>query len=197
MMKILNYVLSASLLVLLGCSPVKLPVSSQYQLSAFNGTHRANHVSSTVLLITHPEAVSAYQTEAMLYMRKPFKLETFAHNAWSATPADMLYPLLLKTMQKTAAFHAITTSPYSEEADYRLDSQILDLKQNFLKKPSTLEMTVKVVFTHIKDNHVLGSKIITLCIPCPSDTPYGGVLAANRASYQLTGFIAAFVLRSV
>ena len=171
----------------LGCSAIKLPVSNEYQLSAFSSKQYATKPQSVTLLVTAPEAVAGYQTEQMLYVNKPFQLEAFTQNAWSNPPADMLFPLLVQSMQRTGFFYAVASSPYNSQADYRLDTQLLALKQSFLQKPSLLEFSVKIVLTRVEDSKVIASRIISKQIPCSADTPYGGVVAANKASEQFTG----------
>lgn len=185
------------ILGLIGCSPVKTPVTNEYQLTAFSTrqwTSKPHHVS---ILVTAPEAVAGFQTEEMLYINKPYKLESFVKNAWTAPPADMLFPLLIQSLQRTGYFYAVTSSPYSEEANYRLDTQLLSLAQNFLKKPSVLEFSVKVVLTRTNDNKVIGSQIISQQVVCLSDTPYGGVMAANKASIEFTARVADFVISRI
>lgn len=189
-----TFLSSVSLILLAGCSAVTLPVTNEYQLSAYSGKQFSARPKNISLLVTTPEAVAGYQTDAMLYVKKAFQLEPFAKNSWTSPPADMLYPLLIQSLQRTGYFHAIATSPYSEKADYRLDTQLIELKQNFLKKPSTIDFSAKIVLTHIEENKVLASRIINLNIPCPSDSPYGGVVAANQASYRFTEAVTRFVL---
>ena len=133
----------------------------------------------------------------MLYIKKPFQVEAFVENAWASPPGDMLHPLIVQSLQRTGYFHAVTSSPYSEEADYRLDTQLLVLNQNFLKKPSVIEFVVKVVLTNNDNNHIMASRIISHQIPCSRDTPYGGVIAANRAAELFTATVTDFVLSHI
>jgi cholesterol transport system auxiliary component len=194
MMKILAvFLVSLSSLVLVACSPVKVSVKNQYQLSAYSAKQMAQKPMPITLLVTVPDAAAGYQTEQMLYIKRPFELEPFAKNAWVNPPADMLYPLILQSLQRTNLFEAVTSNAYTLGVDYRLDTQLLSLDQNFLKKPSVLELSVKVVLTHVTDNKILASRIFNLKIPCPSDTPYGGVIAANRATEQFTANLAHFM----
>lgn len=186
--------LSSWIIVISGCSPVKTTINNQYQLSAFSAKQVVSKPRDIVILITTPEAVAGYQTEQMLYVKKAFQVEPFAKSAWVSPPGDMLYPLIVQSLQKTGYFFAVTSSPYVEEADYRLDTELLNLEQNFLKKPSIIDFSAKVVLTHIKDNRVLASRIINLKIPCPMDNPYGGVIAANRAVLQFTQNVTDFVI---
>ena len=197
-MKILSTILILVWAFMLSsCSPVKVNVSNQYQLSAYSTkqyTRKPRHIS---LMVTAPDAVAGYQTEQMLYMKKPFQLEAFAKNAWVSPPGDMLYPLMVESLQQTGFFYAVTSNAYSQGAGYRLDTQLLTLKQNFLVRPSVMEFSVKVVLTHIDNNKVLASRIISQIVPCPTDTPYGGVLAANRATQQFTAQLSDFVISHI
>ncbi|MGA9314692.1 MAG: ABC-type transport auxiliary lipoprotein family protein, partial [Solirubrobacteraceae bacterium] len=155
------------------------------------------HPRHLALWVTAPEAVAGYQTEQMLYVTKPFQLEPFVKNSWTNPPGDMLYPLMVQSLQKTAFFYAVMSSTYSQGADYRLDTQLLTLEQNFLRHPSVIEFSVKVVLTHVSDNKVIASRIISEQIACPADTPYGGVIAANKATLHFTAIMADFVVSHI
>ncbi len=198
MKKLLSTLILVSLLgTLISCSPVKLPVTNQYQLSSYSNKRLVNKPSHVTLLVTAPEAVAGFQTEAMLYIKKPYQLEAFAKNAWIDPPANMLYPLLIQSIQNTGYFNAVSSSSYTLGADYRLDTQLLHLDQNFLKRPSILEFSVKLVLTRISDNKIIASRIVSKNLPCPQDSPYGGVIAANQASLLITEEAARFVVRSI
>jgi cholesterol transport system auxiliary component len=197
-MRALNFLfLSMAFLFLLGCSPVKTTVSNQYQLSKFSGKQYTSNRSHVSLLVTAPDAVAGYQTEQMLYIKTPFKVEAFANNAWTNPPADMLYPLMTQSLLISGYFYAVASSPYGDGSDYRLDTQLLRLHQNFLKKPSEIEFTVKLVLTRVKDSKVIASRLINEHIPCLTDTPFGGVLAANKATEQFTAAVTNFVILHV
>lgn len=184
-------------LLLAGCTGVKMPVVNQYQITAFSSKKAQNTPQRQSLLVTIPEAASGYQTEEMLYISKPYKLEAFAKNAWVDAPANMLYPLLVQSLQSSGYFYAVTSSAYAQRADYRLDSQLLNLEQNFLQKPSFVSLAVKVVLTQVSDNKILASQIIRKRKTCAADTPYGGVMAANQATADLTAAVSYFVLSHI
>lgn len=189
--------LSASILVLTACLPVKIPATNQYQLSAYSNKQLVSHPRNLALWVTPPEAAAGYQTEQMLYVVKPFELSAFVKNTWANPPGEMLYPLMVQSLQKAGFFHAVMSSSYSQGADYRLDTQVLSLEQNFLRKPSVLQFSAKVVLTRTVDNKVIASRIISEQIPCPADTPYGGVVAANEATRQFTAAMSAFVVSHI
>jgi cholesterol transport system auxiliary component len=196
-MKNWHSALLSFVLCITACSPVKIPVIQQYQLNAFS-TKLLRHKPTTSSLYVSPvEAAGGYQTEKMLYIDKTFGLHPFTKNAWVDSPGDMLYPLLVESLQKSGYFKAIVSKVYAEYFDYRLDTYLLKLQQNFTKKPSQLELSVKVVVTDVKHNKPLRSRIIHVKALCPMNTPYGGVIAANKATLALTAQITDFVIRTI
>lgn len=181
-------------LVLTACSPIKTTVSNLYKLDTYSPKRLSQSHTNQSLLITMPEATAGYQFSTMLYVKKPFELASFANNAWVDQPAHMLLPLLAQSLQSSNYFYAISSSINSEHTDYRLDTQLIELQQNFLKKPSQIEIVVKVVLSHVNDNRVVASRVISEHANCPADTPYGGVVAANLATKRLTARISDFVV---
>jgi cholesterol transport system auxiliary component len=183
--------------LLTACSPIKTPVSNEYKLEAFTSRRLTTHAAHQSILVTMPDAVAGYQTEEMLYIKKPFELSSFANNAWVDPPADMLFPLILQSLQHSGYFYAIVSTPHGEQTDYRLDTQLIALQQNFLKKPSVVDLVVKVVLTQVNDNRVVASKLISQHTCSPAESPYGGVIAANRATENFTAEVTDFVVSHV
>ena len=183
--------------LLTACSPIKTTVTNQYKLESFSAkqiTQKPTHLS---LLVSQPDAIAGYQTEQMMYNSKPFELSSFVHSAWISSPANMLYPLIIQSLEKSHYFFAIASGPDADRTNYRLDTQLFELQQNFLTKPSTVQLVAKVIITHIADNRVLSSRIITQRIPCPQDTPLGGVIAANQATTAFTAAVTDFVIKQI
>lgn len=190
-------ILLYALLILTACSPIKTPITNQYQIDAFSAKKLVKQRTDVSILISQPESMSANQTEQMHYVDKPYELNTFVHNAWVSSPANMIYPLITQSIQMTGYFHAVASGPYVDKADYRLDTQLITLRQNFLVKPSVIELVAKVMLTHIADNRVVASRVISERVTCPMDTPYGGVIGANNAARAFTAKVSAFVITEV
>lgn len=184
-------------LIIAACSPVKTAVSNLYKLDAYSPKRLSQSHSNQSILITMPEATAGYQFSTMLYVKKPFELASFANNAWVDQPAHMLMPLLAQSLQSSNYFYAVSSSINSEHTDYRLDTQLIELQQNFMKKPSQIEIVVKVVLSHISDNRVIASRVLSEYVNSPTETPYGGVIAANLATKHLTARISDFVVTEV
>lgn len=185
------------LLFLAGCSPIKTPVSNEYKLGEYSNKRLASSPSKLSIFVATPEAVAGYGNEDMLYVNKPFELSSFVNNAWVDPPATMLLPLIAQSLQHSGYFYAVTSSPHSESTDYRLDTQLIELQQNFLTKPSHVDLVVKVVLSNVNDNRVVASRLISQQVKCPTDTPYGGVTAANIAAKNFTAEATTFVVSQV
>lgn len=183
--------------LLTACSPVKPLITNQYKLGAFSHKQLSNKFSHRSILVNAPDAVAGYQTDQMLYVQKPFELTAFVHNSWVSPPADMLLPLIVQSLQRSGYFYAVVSSPNGELADYRIDTQLIELQQNFLTKPSVINLAVKVVLSNIKDNRIVASRLFRQQVTCPMETPYGGVIAANRATENFTAELTHFVIAQI
>ena len=181
-------------LILTNCSSIQTPITDQYRLSGYSHQVLRNHPTAHSILVNKPEAVAGYETNQMLYINKPYELTPFAHNAWVNPPAEMLFPLIVESLQTSGYFFAVASSPTAESTQYRIDTQLIELHQNFLVRPSVIELTVKVVLTDAPNNHVIASKMIKERIPCVRNNPYGGVMAANEATRRFTAELTRFVI---
>lgn len=181
---------------LISSCAIKPSVTNQYQLTEFSSKNLVAHGSHS-LLVTLPETIDAYDSEQMFYVDKRFELKAFAHNAWVASPGEMLFPLMLQSFQQSGYFNVVASGAYAEKTAYRLDTQLIELHQNFLTKPSRLSFRVKITLTDLNKSKVMGSKLINIAIKCPFDTPYGGVLAANMATKQFTLLTTAFAIKLI
>lgn len=189
----------AWILILIGlgaCTPVKIPNITAWQLKAFSQKRWSRTEARHSILVVLPEAAAGYQSSGMLYVKRRFSLKPFAKHAWVDSPASMLHPLLIESLQSSGYFQAVTSIPFAEPVEYRLDTQLLKLQQNFVKKPSVLEFSAKIVLTQMDKNRILVSRIINLEMPCPQDSPYGGVIAANKISEAFTAKVTGFVIKN-
>ncbi|CEK11675.1 ABC-type transport auxiliary lipoprotein family protein [Legionella hackeliae] len=192
-----KYSLVILILVLLsGCS-VKPLITNQYKLGAFSTKQFSKSPSRHSIFVNTPDAVAGYQDESMLYTVKTYELTPFVHSAWVDQPAEMLLPLIVQSFQRSGYFHVVASSPGAEVAEYRIDTQLIELQQSFLTKPSTVHFVVKSVLVRVEDSQVIASRIFSHIVPCPADTPYGGVVAANQATLLFTTELTKFVINHI
>ncbi|KTD22902.1 ABC transporter auxiliary component [Legionella lansingensis] len=196
MKKFIFLLLTCAFVGLTGCA-VKPLVTDQFKLAAHSKKQLTNRASRHSIFVNTPDAVAGYQGEEMLYTDRPFELKHFVHSAWVDQPAEMLLPLIVQSLQRSGYFHVVASSPGAEITEYRIDTQLIELHQNFLTKPSFVSLIVKVVLVRVEDNHVVASRIFNYKVTCAADTPYGGVVAANRATELLTAAITNFTVNRI
>lgn len=191
--------LTISMLSIYGCSllsPVNKPQNT-YVLTAIPEYVPTKKRRPINLLVTTPETNPAYNTTQMAYVVKPYEINYFSLNNWVEIPAQMLHPLIVQTLQNTHHFHAIVTSSYFGHYDYLLSTQILKLQQNFLCQDLNYELKLRVQLIKITTNEVVATKQISVFEPIRQATPYGGVIAANRATAKALQEIATFCLKNI
>lgn len=189
-----------SMMILSSCSlftPVKLEPESAYMLNAVPHPYVQHSPRPLTLLVAMPETSPAYNTTQMAYTVRPYQIAYFGKNRWAETPSHMLQPLLVQTLQNTGYFRAIVTPPFTGSYHYVLNSQILQLQQNFTETPAVLQFMVRFQITDMNTNQIIATKQITIRQPILQRTPYGGVLAANRAMQKMLDRLAHFCMSNI
>lgn len=150
--------------------------------------------SAPSLLIARPTAAPGFNTPAMAYVKEKYRLDYFAYNRWVDTPANMLWPLITKSIQQTGIFSSVMAKPTAGETDWRLETKILKLQQVFTEHRSELQLVIAVQLFDERNNRVVVTSEFNLSQPGLEENPYAGVVAANTAvaNYldELNGFLA-------
>lgn len=179
--------------LLVACSGVNLPALTKYQLLGINTKAMEGKSRGTSILVNQPTATAGFQTNQMRYAKKPYEIASFSKNVWMATPADMIYPLVMESLQNTRHFGAVEGVPFTALTDYTLDVKLLKLLQNFVEKPSRIELIIKATVSN-SSHRILASKTFYQKVITPQDNPYGGVLAANKATAVVMQQLAKFTV---
>lgn len=180
-------------------SPLPARTVSQYtisdKISLKEITRR--YPDKKTLLVTTPIAAPGYETDRMVYVTVPYRMRAFAAHQWVAPPAQLLLPLIADRLRVTGAFYAVVTPPFSGIANYQLNTQLLQLQQEFLQPTSRVRLSVLVTLMQVSTGRVMASRTFTIVIPAPENNPYSGVLATNQAVHQLTKALSEFVTHSL
>lgn len=134
-----------------------------------------------VLAVSLPRAAAGYDTAAMLYLRRPHDLERYATHRWADTPARLVWPLIVRALEDSGGYRAVVTTGSAAPAALRLDTEILQLRQSFVARPSTVELVLRAQLVDAPSRRVLATRVFELVQPSTSDDAPGGVIAANRA----------------
>lgn len=189
----------AGISLAVGCtlfSPVPLETSKGI-LNQLPHTIPQQATHPATLLVLSPETNPVFDTAQMAYISKPYQVDFFTRNEWSATPAQMLQPLLIRTMEDTHYFSEIFTPPYPGNYTYALRTRIEELAQDYSAEPATVLLSLRMQLIDGATGRVVASKVIALREPMQQRTAYAGIVAANHATAKALLEVATFMLEGV
>ena len=173
--------------------PKPAPPPAFYALNAAPSASAAAPAASAPTLIVYPpQAAAGYDSSRIIYIRQPHQLQYFAQSEWVDTPARMLAPLLVASLQGSGAFKAVVISPSAAAGDLRLDTEIVRLQQDFdSASGSAVRFTLRATLVDNLSRKVRGSREFEASVAAGADA-YSGVLAANSAVQQVLLQVATF-----
>jgi cholesterol transport system auxiliary component len=154
--------------------------------------HRASN--GAVLLVFAPHARPIYDTRDMAYTARPYEISYFSQHEWAETPAQMLQPLLVRTLQHTRFFSAVLSPPYAARYSYALRTEIRELIADFTSEPAALQLSLRFQLSEGATDRIVATKEISIREPMRDRTPYAGVVAGNDATARALLELATFVL---
>jgi len=152
---------------------------------------RAGAATNT-LIVNETQAAAGYDSQRILYLRQPHKLEYFSHSEWVDPPARMISSLIVGTLERSGAFRAVVSAPGSASGELRLETEVLVLQQEFTSRPSQVRFALRAYIVEDGSRRVVATRDFEALAPAPSDDPYGGVQAANAAVQDVLGQLTAF-----
>ena len=193
MLRTINFL---AIIFLAGCSvfpPTTSPARKQI-LSALAETVPQRATRPMTLMVLMPQTRPLYDTLQMAYTSKPYQIDFYSQYEWGETPAQMLQPLLVKTLEDTHAFASVLTPSIHAPYTYTLQTEITELIQDYTTVPATLRLSLRLYLNDGASNKTIASKEISLRDPMNDRTPEAGVTAANTATAKALHEIAEFVL---
>jgi cholesterol transport system auxiliary component len=185
----------AAVALLAACAALQPPEAEQastYVLEAPPAAGAPRPRGDLVLEVSAPRARPGFDTPQMAYTQRANALEYFAKHRWADAPARMLAPLLAQALDHSGGFRAVVQAPSLAKADLRLESELVRLQQDFGVRPSRVRFTLRAQLIDADTRRVLAAAEFDETEVAPSDDPYGGVLAANRALARLLERLSAF-----
>lgn len=176
-------------------SPVDLSSQSTYLLNTLPQPTSSKRSHPITLLVMPVESRPIYNTTQMAYSTKPHQIAYFSQNQWGETPSQMWLPLMVQSLQRTHYFRAVVTPPFSAHYDYVLNTQMVQLKQDFTCQPAVVQLTLRVQITRASTNQLIATRQFSVQQPMTQRTPYAGVLAANEAAAAILKEINSFCIK--
>jgi len=176
--------------LLAGCSALQAPHTEYTHLYLLDAqpTTTVGTQHNRVLAVSPTTARSGYDTPQIAYLRQPLELEYFATHRWADTPAHMIKPLLIQTL--TPKYAAVAAGQVS--ANFRLDTELIRLQQDFTAQPSRVQITLRAQLIDVQEKRIIAVREFDATEPSASEDAYGGVLAANRALLRILTQLAEF-----
>jgi cholesterol transport system auxiliary component len=198
-MKLIKIFLSICLLgSLSACSlgPVNTSQVQTYALHADNTFGQTtNQRNSGVILVVGSTATGNFYSTNMYYQEHPYQLQSFAKSAWLNMPSAMIVSNIGGNLTQLRYFKAVLTNLNPGVAvTYTLNMRLINLYQDFTHQPSQMVLSIALTLINNAHHKVLAAQTFNYVEPCTQDTPYGGVIAANKALAQFLNDMDRFVL---
>lgn len=132
------------------------------------------------LVVNPTRAAPGFDSPHMVYVRTAHQLEHFAHSEWIAPPARMLEPRIVAALETAGGFRSVAPSTSGIAGDMRLDTEVLRLQQEFGAGPSRVRFTLRASLLDTTTRKIMSWREFDETAATDSETPYGGVVAANR-----------------
>lgn len=190
--------LAALAALLSGCSgsllpkPPAPPTRFTLDVPGAAAAARSAAAGAPVLVVALPRAAPGFDSQRMVYLRRPQQLEAYASNEWVDTPARMLAPLLVRSLQGSGAFSAVLLAPSAASGAWRLESELIRLQQDFGTEPSQVRLTLRAVLVDTNSRQVIAWREFDETVPAVTDDAAGGAAAAHQATVRVLVALAAF-----
>ena len=194
---------ASSVLLIAACSlpgPSQRPAKQTYVLHGEPVSQPPEAITSkpcASLRVSLPGSAPGINTVRMAYTTEPNRLDYFAYNEWVATPARMIASMMESRIDALGLFSVVILGSSDIKTDFRLDSEVRVLQQDFTKGTSTVTLSIKVALVEVANRSLLNSKTFSYREPADGENAEAGVAAANRAAEHFLVELTAFLSESI
>ncbi|MDF2867306.1 MAG: hypothetical protein K0S11_776 [Gammaproteobacteria bacterium] len=182
-----------------GCAvfkPVPRQTINTYELSAVAKLEPKPLSTPLILFVNQTLSSPGYETNGIAYSKTPYQLNYYSQNRWVAPPAQLINKALVNSLQQSQYFKAIATAPFVGVYDLRLDTRLLELKQDLQNQPKQIVMVLAAQLVDVKQQTILASKQFTVKMPT-HDNPQAAVVDANLGLGLLLDQVIQFCVKNV
>jgi len=190
--------------LLTACSPFgqsQKKVKKTYLLQGQPGHSTPAPVSNqkpcVTLRVSPPGTAPGFRSASMAYVTEPPRLDYFAYHEWAGTPASMIGSLIESRLEAEGTVGAVVSGSTDIYAEVRLDSEVLQLAQEFEAGSSSLLLAIRVRLIDVPHRSLLASRTFSYVEPAAGENPVAGVEAANRAVQDFLDDLAGFLQQSI
>lgn len=193
-------VLYSLFLLLSACSvysPIKTEPTAYYVINSLPNMMSQKNAKRINLLVTKPEANTIYNTVEIAYSTRPYQIAYFVKNRWAETPTQMLQPLIIAALQKTQYFNNLSANGTATQYDFILNTQLVELQQDYSHTPYRVHLVMRAEIIKTGSQQLVAIKDFAIAVPIQRNTPYGGVIATNKATALLLEQLTHFCLQNM
>lgn len=136
--------------------------------------------SAPTLLVSPMRAHPGFDTPRMAYRRDPNQIAYYANNRWVEAPARMLTPLVTQALEASSAFGAVVQAPGTVHTALRLDTELVNLSQDFSVQPSVMHLVLRAQLVDTNTQSIRASQLFEARAKAGTEDAHGGVEAANQ-----------------
>ena len=151
--------------------------------SDINIQNTCNNNNQIALQIMPVRVNSPYDSTKMFYSKSQYELANYSYNQWITLPQNMFTQLIEHKIMSSCLYSNVLGSGFLAPANYRLSTQLIELKQTINSKPSTISLIMNVQLINNVQNKVIKSKIFVEKTD-NKDSPEGFVGGANEVTHQ-------------
>ena len=189
----------AGTLILSSCSflsPVNVGPDSGFVINTAPDHVIQSHRGSGVLLVMTPDTNPLFDTTRIAFTARPYQISYYANSHWAESPANMLSPLLMQTLQKSHHFKTVIAPPFAGQYTYALRTEIKTLLIDYTRRMPVLQMTLQEQLISPVSGRLISARDFTTSVPLHHKSPYGAVVAANQAASRLLAEIAVWCVHN-
>ena len=142
--------------------PVSIPEVKNYQISLVHDSSPTcvnnSEQTESAIQIMRMRDDAPYDTTRMFYSSSQYQLNSYARHEWAALPSQMLTKVIQEKLIGACQYSSVVNADFMTAAKYRLNSQLVELKQNITGDRAEIKLAVLIQLVDNGSNQVIKSK---------------------------------------
>ncbi|SIT05684.1 ABC-type transport auxiliary lipoprotein family protein [Neptunomonas antarctica] len=188
--------------LLAGCATTTFPPVDVYTISLLSNYSNdrveiADH-SNVILKVSPVRGARPFTSTAFLYKDTQHGLNHYAYSRWSDVPVKILQTYFQVALEKSAQFRAVVPTGSVSNADYLLESTLLDFSHH-INDDGSSDGVIRVRFYVINNatKTVLATTELVSKVPASLKNAQGAAVALNIAASNVARDLVFWVIAGV
>lgn len=147
--------------------------------------------------VARTRAEAGYEGRGIVYQQRDHEIRYYTQSRWAEPPGRMIESNLVAALERSGMFRAVVRGPVAARADYRLESELLDLTQRFQGDASRVTLGLRLQLLAQDPPRVLATRVVRGEAAAPAEDAAGAVTAAHEALGRALAEAVRFVAETV